>query len=45
MKPWMVGDAHRGTTGAQSVGKFLAPEILEKFLGDMRDAKIQISTT
>ena len=40
MKPWMVGDARGGADVAKSVGKFLAPEILRKLLGDMRDAKI-----
>ena len=38
----MVGDTRGGANGAKSVEKFLAPEILRKVLGDMRDAKIGI---
>ena len=38
----MVGDTRGGANGAKSVEKFLAPEILRKVLGDMRDAEIGI---
>ena len=45
MKPWMVGDARGGAVSAKSVGKFLAPEILRKVLGDMSDARIGCERT